>query len=126
MVAPLRPLITPFTWSLCAAAIPHSRRIAAKVSIGLAAVLTLLLFILMPPLFFPTRLAIVNKDTSFVINALLFLFSSFVVAPDSAASAFAPAILSPALCLTWGTAIQTANAFPTAKYSRDEWGWRRT
>src|SRR6266446_5437800 len=49
MVAPLRPLITPFTLSLCAAAAPHSRRSAAKARIVLNAVLNLLVFMLTPP-----------------------------------------------------------------------------
>src|SRR5882672_2682673 len=49
MVAPLRPLITPFTLSLCAAAAPESRWNATKARITLNPFLNLFLFMSIPP-----------------------------------------------------------------------------
>src|SRR6266404_1061626 len=53
MVAPLRPLITPLTLSLCAAAAPQSSRNAAKARIILNALRNpfLFMFIPLPPTF---------------------------------------------------------------------------
>src|SRR3979409_1660521 len=52
MVAPLRPLITPLTLSLCAAAAPQCSSNAAKARIILNAFLNLFLFMFIPPQLF--------------------------------------------------------------------------
>src|SRR6266478_8409426 len=49
MVAPLRPLITPLTLSLCAAAAPQNSRNATKPMIILNALRNLFLFMFIPP-----------------------------------------------------------------------------